>query len=83
MGAADWLQVVEFLPDGTVAEGVKDADGLSLNLRDISLFTRDSRFTKQRATIAARDNAILFRTEVCRAIVFPHKAILFPLRYNS
>ncbi|GMH36158.1 hypothetical protein BSKO_04026 [Bryopsis sp. KO-2023] len=74
------FQVVEFLPDGTVSEGIKNGESLSLNPRDLSLFTMDARLTKQRATIAARDNAILFRTEVCRAIIFPHKAILFPLR---
>eukprot|EP01025_Chloroclados_australasicus_P057315 TRINITY_DN713_c1_g1_i3.p1 TRINITY_DN713_c1_g1~~TRINITY_DN713_c1_g1_i3.p1 ORF type:complete len:659 (-),score=58.95 TRINITY_DN713_c1_g1_i3:1101-3011(-) len=70
------FEVVEFFPDGEVVETYHTPTTLGLNPRDISLFAHNT--TPQRAAIAVRNNAILFRSELCRAIVFEDRAVLFP-----
>eukprot|EP01026_Neomeris_dumetosa_P045871 TRINITY_DN3892_c1_g3_i1.p1 TRINITY_DN3892_c1_g3~~TRINITY_DN3892_c1_g3_i1.p1 ORF type:complete len:581 (-),score=44.19 TRINITY_DN3892_c1_g3_i1:330-2072(-) len=70
------FEVVEFFPDGQVLETCHSPTSLGLNPRDISLFAHNT--APQSAAIAVRGAAILFRTELCRAIVFEDRAVLFP-----
>jgi hypothetical protein len=48
--------------------------------RDVYLFASDVG-QGQRAMLAARSGAILFRTDVCKAAVYADKAVLFPCRW--
>eukprot|EP00210_Caulerpa_lentillifera_P004414 g4211.t1 len=77
------FHVVEIEADGTILELAKTPFDMRLQPRDVSLFTSDTKFSKQRATIAARDGIILFRTETCKAIISPTRATLFPLKSHS
>lgn len=62
---------MEFTRDGLIVEHKQpqSATYLGLHPRDVSLFISDNRLTPQRATIAVRDGAILFRTEAARALI--------------
>lgn len=53
---------------------------LGLQPRDVSLFSATTGPGKQRATIAAREGRLLFRSEACQAIVSADRAFLFPAR---
>ena len=57
----------------------KTPDVLGLHPRDVYLFASDVG-VGQRATLAARSGAILMRTDVCKAIVYHDRAVLFPAR---
>jgi hypothetical protein len=70
-------EVLEFRPDATVLETWKTPEVLGLHPRDVHLFTSDTGLG-QRAMIAPRSGAILFRTEVARAVVYADRAVLFP-----
>lgn len=48
--------------------------------RDVYLFASDVG-QGQRAMLAARSGAILFRTDVCKAAVYSDRAVLFPCRW--
>ena len=71
--------MLEFRPDTSVVETWKTPDVLGLHPRDVYLFASDVG-VGQRATLAARSGAILMRTDVCKAIVYHDKAVLFPAR---
>lgn len=73
------MQVLEFRPDTTVLETWKTPDVLGLHPRDVYLFASDVGMG-QRAMLAARSSAILFRTDVCKAVVYGDRAVLFPSR---
>eukprot|EP00198_Chlamydomonas_reinhardtii_P005529 XP_001694865.1 predicted protein [Chlamydomonas reinhardtii] len=65
------FEVIVILSDGRTLEpngGVTAAE-LQLHSRDLSLFAADSRLSPQRATIAARGDRILFRTEAIKAVI--------------
>lgn len=72
-------EVLEFRPDASVLETWKTPEVLGLHPRDVHLFASDSGMG-QRAMIAARSNAILFRTEVAKAVIYADRAVLFPAR---
>lgn len=75
------LQVLVVHPDCSVEERVQTAEALGLAPRDTSLFApQPVGMSVQRATIVPRDNAVLVRTEIARAIIHPDKTILFPCR---
>jgi len=75
------LQVLVVHPDCSVEERVLTAEALGLAPRDTSLFApQPVGMSVQRATIVPRDNAVLVRTEIARAIIHPDKTILFPCR---
>ena len=73
-------EVVEFRPDATALETWKTPEVLGLHPRDVHLFTSDSGTGQPRAMILPRSNAILFRTETARAVIYADKAVLFPAR---
>lgn len=75
-------EVVEFRKDGTALETWKTPEILRLHPRDVHLFANDSTMSR-RAMVAPRGNAILFRTEIVRAIIYHDKTILFPCRRMS
>jgi len=75
-------EVVEFRKDGTALETWKTPEILRLHPRDVHLFTNDSSMSR-RAMVAPRGDAILFRTEIVRAIIYQDKTILFPCRRMS
>lgn len=72
-------EVVEFRPDASALETWKTPEVLGLHPRDVHLFTSDTGMA-QRAMIAPRSGAILFRTEAAKAVVYADKAVLFPAR---
>ena len=72
-------EVAEFRPDGKALETWKTPEVLGLHPRDVHLFTADSGLGA-RAMIAPRSGAILFRTEVAKAVVYADKVVLFPAR---
>ncbi|PRW56958.1 Magnesium transporter MRS2-4 isoform A [Chlorella sorokiniana] len=72
-------EVLEFRPDSTCLETWKSPDVMGLHPRDVYLFASDVGLG-QRAMLAARGGAILFRTAVCKAVVYWDKAVLFPSR---
>ena len=75
------LQVVEFHPDQTIIETTKTPEQLNLQPRDISIFaTNKLGVQAQRATITPRNGAVLFRTEIAKAIIYKDKAVLFHSR---
>ena len=75
------MQVLEFHPDATVLETVKTPEVLNLHPRDVYLFASDvAPAAGQQSTIVARSDAILFRSEVLRAIIYYDRAVLFPTR---
>ncbi len=69
--------MLEFRPDGTVLETWKTPDVLGLHPRDVSVFATDSTLT-QRAMLAVRNQAVLLKTETCRAVLYADRAVLFP-----
>ncbi len=71
-------EVVEFRPDASVLETWKTPEVLGLHPRDVHLFTSDSGMGHPRAMILPRSNAILFRTEIARAVIYADKCVLFP-----
>lgn len=73
-------EVVEFRPDASALETWKTPEVLGLHPRDVHLFTSDSGTGQPRAMILPRSNAILFRTEIARAVIYADKAVLFPAR---
>lgn len=75
------MQVVEFHPDQTIIESKRTPDSLDLQPRDISIFaTNKLGVQAQRATITPRNGAVLFRTEIAKAIIYKDKAVLFHSR---
>lgn len=72
-------EVVEFRPDGTALETWKTPEVLGLHPRDVHLFASDSGLAT-RAMIAPRADAILFRTEVVKAVVYADRAVIFPTK---
>ena len=75
------LQVVEFYPDSTIIETTKTPEQLNLQPRDISIFaTNKLGVQAQRATITPRNGAVLFRTEIAKAIIYKDRAVLFHSR---
>ena len=75
------LQVVEFHPDSTIIETTKTPEQLNLQPRDISIFaTNKLGVQAQRATITPRNGAVLFRTEIAKAIIYKDRAVLFHSR---
>ncbi|EFN55977.1 hypothetical protein CHLNCDRAFT_145324 [Chlorella variabilis] len=81
-GSRHFWEVLEFRPDTTVLETWKTPDVLGLHPRDVYLFASDVGMG-QRAMLAARSSAILFRTDVCKAVVYGDRAVLFPSRRLS
>lgn len=75
-------EVLEFRPDTSVVETWKTPDVLGLHPRDVYLFASDVGIG-QRAMLAARSSAILLRTDVCKAVVYHDRAVLFPSRRLS
>ena len=74
-------QVVEFHPDQTIIETTRTPEQLELQPRDISIFaTNRLGVTAQRATISPRNKAVLFRTEIAKAIIYKDRAVLFHSR---
>ncbi|RMZ53651.1 hypothetical protein APUTEX25_003185 [Auxenochlorella protothecoides] len=73
----NFWEVLEFRPDGTVLETWKTPDVLGLHPRDVSVFATDSTLT-QRAMLAVRNQAVLLKTETCRAVLYADRAVLFP-----
>lgn len=80
-GRSFW-EVVEFRVDGTALETWKTPEVLGLHPRDIHLFTGQSGLS-QRAMIAPRGSAILFRTDAAKAVIYSDRAVLFPSRRLS
>ena len=74
------LQVIEFLPDASYKARKIDLKDVQLDPRDMSLFIERQGFANQRATLAPRQDAILVRTEIARAIIQREKALIFPAR---
>jgi len=74
----NFWEVVEFRPDASALETWKTPEVLGLHPRDVHLFTSDSGTGQPRAMILPRTNAILFRTEIARAVIYADKAVLFP-----
>jgi len=79
-GSRRFWEVVEFRPDASALETWKTPEVLGLHPRDVHLFTSDSGTGQPRAMILPRTNAILFRTETARAVIYADKAVLFPAR---
>ncbi|DBA77137.1 TPA: hypothetical protein ACH3X1_009713 [Trebouxia sp. C0004] len=74
-------EVVEFHPDSTIIETTKTPEQLNLQPRDISIFaTNKLGVQAQRATITPRNGAVLFRTEIAKAIIYKDRAVLFHSR---
>ncbi len=74
-------QVVEFHPDQTIIETTRTPEQLNLQPRDISIFaTNKLGVQAQRATITPRNGAVLFRTEIAKAIIYKDRAVLFHSR---
>ena len=75
------LQVLELQKNGDIREVTCTPDQLGLSPRDVGVFA-ESRTgkTAQRATIVPRSGAILFRTEIARAVVRHDHVWLFPCR---
>jgi magnesium transporter len=80
-GRSFW-EVVEFRVDGTALETWKTPEVLGLHPRDVHLFTGQSGLS-QRAMIAPRGSAILFRTDAAKAVIYSDRAVLFPSRRLS
>ncbi len=75
------LQVLVVHPDCQVEERIETAEALGLAPRDTSLFApQPLGVSGQRATIVPRENALLVRTEIARAIIHQDKTVLFPCR---
>lgn len=75
------VQVVEFHPDQTIIESKRTPEQLELQPRDISIFAANKLGVQaQRATITPRSGAVLFRTEIAKAIIYKDKAVLFHSR---
>lgn len=75
------FQVVEFHPDQTIIETTQTPEQLELQPRDVSIFaTNRLGVTAQRATITPRNKAVLFRTEIAKAIIYKDRAVLFHSR---
>ena len=72
-------EVVEFRPDATALETWKTPEVLGLHPRDVSIFTSDSGFA-HRALLAPRSGALLYRTEIAKAVIYSDKAVLFPAK---
>ena len=73
-----FMQVVEFHPDQTIIETTRTPEQLELQPRDISIFaTNKLGVQAQRATITPRNKAVLFRTEIAKAIIYKDRAVLF------
>ncbi|KIZ05832.1 hypothetical protein MNEG_2127 [Monoraphidium neglectum] len=73
------FQVIECFPNGVARESrrPRTASQLELHPRDVVLFAPISRLAApQRATIAVREDKILFKTEVAQAIISADKAVL-------
>lgn len=70
---------MELRADGSALETWKTPEVLCLHPRDVHLFTSEAGFS-QRAYIAPRSAAILFRTSVCKAIIYSDKMVLFPTK---
>ncbi len=67
--------------DGTALETWKTPEVLNLHPRDVHLFASDvAPAGGQQAPILARGDAILFKSEILRAIIYYDKAVLFPSR---
>jgi len=77
------FKVLEISKDGRTTASEKTPFDMHLQPRDVSLFTSDPRISKQRATIAPRDGAILFCTETCKAIITSSQATFFPLKHRQ
>ncbi|CAL5223414.1 g5926 [Coccomyxa viridis] len=76
----EW-QVLVVHPDCQVEERIETAEALGLAPRDTSLFApQPLGVSGQRATIVPRENALLVRTEIARAIIHQDKTVLFPCR---
>ena len=79
--ATGCLQVLVVHPDCKVEESIQTAEALGLAPRDTSLFApQPVGVSGQRASIVPRENTLLVRTEIARAIIHPDKAVLFPCR---
>ena len=77
------MQIIEFLPDASYKASKVNLKDAQLDPRDMSLFVQRHGFANQRATLAPRRGAILFRTEIARAIIMKEKALIFPARSVS
>lgn len=73
----NFWEVLEFRADGTVLETWKTPEVLGLHPRDVSLFATETSLG-QRAMLAPRNQAVLLRTETCRAVLYADHAVLFP-----
>ena len=74
--------MLRFLADGSFKEETATPKMLGLGPRDVSLFVATSKASStQRATVTPREGCILIRTEMVRAIIRQHEAIIFPSRY--
>ena len=75
------VQVLVVHPDCKVEESIETAEALGLAPRDTSLFApQPVGVSGQRATIVPRENAVLVRTEIARAIIHRDRTVLFPCR---
>lgn len=79
-GRRNFWEVLEFRPDASVLETWKTPEVLGLHPRDVYVFASEASYGSQRAMIVPRPSAILFKTEVCKAVIYYDKAVLFPAR---
>lgn len=72
--------MVEFLPDASYKAVKLNLRSALLDPRDVSLFAERKGYNNQQATLVPRPGAVLFRTEIARAIIHADKALVFASR---
>ena len=72
--------MIEFLPDASCKAIKLSPASARLDPRDVSIFMERIGYSNQRATLAPREGAILFRTEIARAIIRADRALVFACR---
>ena len=72
--------MIEFLPDASYKAIKLSPATARLDPRDVSIFMERMGYSNQRATLAPRQGAILFRTEIARAIIRADRALVFACR---
>lgn len=74
---------MEFLPDASYKAIQLNLRSARLDPRDVSLFAERKGYNNQQATLVPRAGAILFRTEIARAIIHSDRALVFASRCGS
>lgn len=74
--------MIVFHSDNTVEEKMANAQFLSMQPRDLAVFTSSLALTAQKALIRPRYMAdtrmVLFRTEAARVVIYSDRAVMFP-----